>query len=129
MAANWHSMDFATPNLLLLSEWVDFLKHVAPLDPVVVLPKLNSTPLRVQQSLWEPGEVPAASRERIAAALPAGARLVQYRDIHDYSEKVGMNGKMFDWMYTSLSCRSMIMTIPLQTPTVNTPLMTGRELR
>ena len=81
----------------------DFLKGIAPLDPVVVLPKLNSTLLRVQQSLWDSGEIPASSRERIAAALPAGARLAQYRDIHDYSEKVGMNGKMLDWMYTSLA--------------------------
>jgi hypothetical protein len=35
--------------------------------------------------------------------VPAGARLAQYRDMRDYSEKVGMNGKMLDWMYTSLA--------------------------
>jgi hypothetical protein len=81
----------------------DFLNGIAPLDPIAVLPKLNSTPLRVQQSLWDSGEIPAASRERIAAVVPAGARLAQYRDIHEYSEKVGMNGKMLDWMYTSLA--------------------------
>ena len=81
----------------------DFLKEVGPLDPAVVLPKLASTRLRVQQSLWDLREVPTASRERIAAAVPAGARLAQYRDIHDYSEKVGMNGKMLDWMYASLA--------------------------
>ena len=81
----------------------DFLKGVAPLDPVLVLPKLTSTRLRVQQSLWDSGEVPAASRERIAAAVPPGAQLAQYGDIHDYSEKVGLNGKMLDWMYTSLA--------------------------
>ena len=86
--------DYTTP---------DFLKGVAPLDPVLVLPKLTSTRLRVQQGLWDSAEVPAASRERIAAAVPAGARLAQYRDIHDYSEKVGMNGKMLDWMFTSLA--------------------------
>jgi hypothetical protein len=81
----------------------DFLKGIAPLDPVVVLPKLSSTRLRVQQSLWDSGEITAASREHIAAAVPPGARLAQYRDIRDYSEKVGMNGKMLDWMYTSLA--------------------------
>jgi hypothetical protein len=81
----------------------DFLKEVAPLDPVVVLPKLTSARLRVQQSLWDSGEIPVASRERIAAAVPANARLAQYRDIQDYYEKAGMNGKMLDWMYTSLS--------------------------
>jgi hypothetical protein len=81
----------------------DFLNAVAPLDPVDLLPKLNSARLRVQQSLWDSGEIPVASRERIAAAVPAGAQLAQYRDIHDYSEKVGMNGKMLDWMHTSLA--------------------------
>lgn len=81
----------------------EFLKGIAPLDPVVVLPELTSTRLRVQQNLWDSGETPAASRDRIAASVPAGAQLAQYRDIHDYSEKVGTNGKMLDWMYTSLA--------------------------
>jgi hypothetical protein len=81
----------------------DFLKEIAPFDPVVVLPKLNPARLRVQQSLWDSGEMPAASRERIAGTVPAGARLAQYRDIHDYSEKVGMNGMMLNWIYTSLA--------------------------
>ncbi len=81
----------------------DFLEGVAPLDPVVVLPKLTSTRLRLQQSLWDSGETPVASRERIAAAVPPGARLAQYSDIQDYSEKVGKNGKMLDWMDTALA--------------------------
>jgi hypothetical protein len=81
----------------------DFLKGVAPLDPVVVLPKLTSARLRVQQSLWDSGEIPAVSRERIAAAVPASALLARYRNINDYHERVGMNGKMLDWMYASLS--------------------------
>lgn len=80
-----------------------FLKGVAPLDPVVVLPKMASTRLRVQQNLWESEEIPVASREHIAAAVPASAQLAQYRDIDDYSEKVGMKGKMLDWMYIALA--------------------------
>jgi hypothetical protein len=81
----------------------DFLREIAPLDSVAVLPTLTSTTLRVQQSLWDSGATPAASRERIAASVPAGAQLAQYRDIQDYSEKVGTNGKMLDWMYISLA--------------------------
>jgi hypothetical protein len=81
----------------------DFLKGIAPLDPLVVLPRLISTRLRVQQSLWDSGAIPTASRGRIAASVPAGAQLAQYRDISDYSEKVGTNGKMLDWMYASLA--------------------------
>jgi acetyl esterase/lipase len=79
-----------------------FLRGVAPLDPVVVLPMLAFARLRVQQTLWDSAEVPPTSRERIAKAIPAGAQLARYRDIRDYSEKVGTNGKMLDWMYTSL---------------------------
>jgi hypothetical protein len=81
----------------------DFLKGIAPLDPLVVLPRLTSTPLRVQQTLWDSGAIPAASRDRIAASVPPRAQLARYRDIHDYSDKVGTNGKMLDWLYTSLA--------------------------
>jgi hypothetical protein len=80
-----------------------FLKGVAPLDPVAVLPRLISTRLRIQQSLWNSDRVPAASRQRIAEAVPASADLAQYSDMQDYSNKAGSNGKMLDWMHTALA--------------------------
>jgi acetyl esterase/lipase len=80
-----------------------FLNAVAPLDPVAVLPKLTSTRLRVQQSLWDSDEIPGTSKKRIAAAVPPNAVLAQFSHLQDYYNKVGMNGKMLDWMYTSLA--------------------------
>jgi hypothetical protein len=81
----------------------DFLKRIAALDPVALLPRLTSTRLRVQLSLWDSGEIPVASRQRIAEAVPAGADLAQYRDMQDYWNKAGSNGKMLDWMHTALT--------------------------
>jgi hypothetical protein len=81
----------------------DFLKRIAALDPVELLPRLTSTRLRVQLSLWDSGEIPVASRQRIAEAVPAGADLAQYRDMQDYWNKAGSNGKMLDWMHTALT--------------------------
>ncbi len=80
----------------------DFLRSVAPLDPTAVLPKLTSTPVRLQQNLWAPSEVPETSRDRIAAALPVQATLSRYKDVQDYYDKVGSNGRMLDWIYASL---------------------------
>ena len=81
-----------------------FLESVAPLDPVLVLPALRGGPaLRLQQTLWNSDATPAASRDRIAAALPPSAVLVQYKDEKEYAEKDGRNGKMLDWLAGALS--------------------------
>ena len=81
-----------------------FLASVAPFDSVSVLPALHSgTALRLQQTLWISDATPAASRDRIAAALPPSAVLVQYKDEKDYLEKAGRNGKMLDWLTGILS--------------------------
>jgi hypothetical protein len=77
-----------------------FLRSIAPLDPVVILPKLTRTALRLQQNLWDSRYTPAVSRDRIAAALPPTAKLAQYKDVNDYLEKVGTNGKMLEWMWS-----------------------------
>jgi hypothetical protein len=81
----------------------DFLKEIARLDPVVVLPRLTSIPLRLQQSLWDDGDVPAASRDRIASVLPSNVALARYRDAREYYEKVGNNGRMLDWIHAYLA--------------------------
>jgi hypothetical protein len=81
-----------------------FLESVAPFDPVSVLPALRGGPaLRLQQTLWNSDATPAASRDRIAAALPPSAVLVQYKDEKEYLEKAGRNGKMLTWLAGALS--------------------------
>jgi acetyl esterase/lipase len=83
----------------------DFLQSIAPLDPVFVLPKLDRTAVRLQQTLWDSSKTPATSRDRIAASLPPSDVVARYKDQQDYLEKVGNSGKMLDWMYNSLAAR------------------------
>jgi len=80
-----------------------FLKSVAPFDPVAVLPTLDRTPLRLQQTLWDDSKTPAVSRRRIASALPSQADLENYANRQEYIDKVGKNGKMLDWMHSHLT--------------------------
>lgn len=83
-----------------------FLNRIAPLDPVQVLPRIQHPPLRLQQTLWSTPDVTPASSERIAAALPPSATLVQYKDEQDYTDRAGQNGKMLDWLEQQLTPRS-----------------------
>ena len=78
----------------------EFLKKVAGLDPVDHLPRLKDRKLRVQQ-IMDYENVPAATRDKIAAAVPAGS-LVQYKDkdAHEQAWRVtGLNG----WLATQFS--------------------------
>ncbi len=59
-----------------------FLKSVAPLDPVAYLPSLKTRSLRLQQTLSEP-VTPKLAKERTATALPDPAQLVKYRNAED----------------------------------------------
>ena len=80
----------------------EFLESVAPLDPIAVLPRLTSVPLRLQQNLCDDTKTPAAARKRIAVALPLAADLAQYNNEQEYYDKVGSKGKMLDWLYGHL---------------------------
>jgi len=80
-----------------------FLKSIAALDPVNVLPQLRLTPLRLQQTEWDSRSTPVLSRDRIAAALPPTAKLTRYTDVKDYTERAGSDGKMLDWIDSQLS--------------------------
>jgi hypothetical protein len=79
----------------------EFLAKVAPLDPVRWLPQLKARPFRLQENLFNP-LTPEDARQRIDAALPVDAQLVQYHDPKEYAEKVSANGKMLDWLHAHL---------------------------
>jgi hypothetical protein len=72
---------------------VEFLKSVAPLDPVAYLPSLKNRSLRLQQTLSEP-ETPKVAKERIAAAVPNPSELVRYENAE---------GLLKAWEVTGLS--------------------------
>jgi hypothetical protein len=80
-----------------------FLNSAAPFDPVNVLPRRISVPLRLQQNLWDDTKIPAIAMQHITAALPADATLAQYKNEQEYFDKVGNSGKMLDWMYSKLA--------------------------
>src|SRR5208282_3924238 len=60
----------------------EFLKSVAPLDPVSYLPSLKGRGLRLQQTLSDP-VTPKTAKERIAAAVPDPSQLVKYATAED----------------------------------------------
>jgi hypothetical protein len=73
----------------------EFLDKVAPLDPVRILPKLT-TQVRLQQ-VGDDAITLAAARERIAAALPHGAELLQSENWAAY-RKVWEEKKLWNWI-------------------------------
>jgi hypothetical protein len=73
----------------------DFLKSVAPLDPVKWLPGLK-VPIRVQQ-VRRNVVVPLECKESIKAAAPKQAEIVRFEGKEDFGRKEGQ-GRLFDWI-------------------------------
>ncbi|MFZ0772525.1 MAG: alpha/beta hydrolase family protein [Candidatus Sulfotelmatobacter sp.] len=73
----------------------EFLKKVAPLDPVKWLPELN-VPVRVQQVKTNLS-VPMQSKEKIAAAVPKQAELMRFETVDELSRREGKGG-LFLWI-------------------------------
>ena len=75
----------------------EFLKKVENLDPVKWLPKLTTQHVRLQY-LKDDTVTPLLARERIEAAAPPNAQIIQYESSKAYVASVGSLGeKMFDW--------------------------------
>ena len=79
----------------------EFQSRIASLDPVRWLPQLKNRPLRIQENLFN-SAMPEEVRNRIEAAVPANAHIVEYRSTEEYAEKVNTNGRMLDWLHTQL---------------------------
>lgn len=60
----------------------DFLKSVAPLDPVAYLPSLKTPNVRLQQTLSDP-VTPSTAKAKIAASVPEVAQVVKYANPED----------------------------------------------
>jgi acetyl esterase/lipase len=61
----------------------DFLKLVAPVDPVIYMPYLKTPSIRLQQTLTDP-VTPKAVQERIAHASRSPAEVVKYANPEDH---------------------------------------------
>jgi len=73
----------------------EFLKRVAPLDPVKWLPDLK-VPLRVQQ-IHQNALVPIECKESIRSAAPKQAEVVRFEAVKDLAIREGQ-GRLFDWI-------------------------------
>jgi hypothetical protein len=61
----------------------EFLKKVAPLDPLDWLPKIQAKTFRFRQNAFEL-DTPTAVKEKLRLAAPAGTSIVQYKDIPEF---------------------------------------------
>jgi hypothetical protein len=75
-----------------------FLKKVAPLDPVKWLPQLKSTHIRLQQPM-DADPVPVVCKNRLKYALPKTktAELVRYKTTSELFQQQG-GGYLFQWI-------------------------------
>jgi hypothetical protein len=78
----------------------EFLEKVATLEPLRVLPKLNAPFVRLQLVGDDP-ITPAVAKERIAAALPHGAELLQSENWVAY-RKTWEEKKLWNWIKDQL---------------------------
>jgi hypothetical protein len=75
-----------------------FLKKVAPLDPVKWLPTLKSVHIRLQQPM-DADPVPRVCKDRIKVAMPKtkDAELVRFDTVNELYQKEG-GGYLFQWI-------------------------------
>lgn len=86
-----HGANYAQP---------DFLKKVAPLDPVKWLPALQSTHIRIQQ-VMDNEATPDACKDALRKAAPKNAEVVRFKDVGDLA-KTSDQGRLFDWIKAEL---------------------------
>jgi hypothetical protein len=79
----------------------DFLKSVAPFDPVSFLPQLSARPLRLQQTQFSL-VTPQKARAQIRASAPATATKIEYKTVAEYKDAGGADGRIFDWLQHEL---------------------------
>ena len=78
----------------------DFLQKAAALEPIQWLPKVQAKKFRFQQTVFDKN-TPAASQEKLRAAVPAGTTVKVYKTPEEY-EAVMIGGKQLDWIRNAL---------------------------
>jgi hypothetical protein len=74
----------------------DFLKKIAPLDPLEWLPRLKSQHVRIQQ-VMDDGTTPKVAKQKLESIAPTSAQLVHYDGGPDFFRAVS-GGRLFQWM-------------------------------
>ena len=83
----------------------DFLKRVAPLDPLEWLPKVQAKKFRLDDELYG-RDTPNPAKERLRAAVPDGARVVVYNTPNEFKAAFA-DGKNLEWIQHQLQSRSL----------------------
>lgn len=78
----------------------DFLKRAAVLDPTDWLPKIQAKRFRLQDAIFEPN-TPKAAKEKLRAAVPAGATVVIYKTPDEFNAVV-RDKKDLEWIQREL---------------------------
>ncbi|HEY0704003.1 MAG TPA: hypothetical protein VGD60_14640 [Candidatus Acidoferrales bacterium] len=81
----------------------EFLSSVAPFDPLALLPKLNTIPVRLEQQAGN--GVPAAAEDKLQSAIPSSGKSDRYADEHAFAEAMN-GGRLFDWLKSQLKTES-----------------------
>lgn len=90
----------------------EFLKNAAALEPIDWLPKIQARKFRLQDAIFEP-ITPKAAKEKLRAAVPAGATVVIYKTPEEFNAVV--RGKTeLAWIQHEL--RSLPILYPLGAP-------------
>jgi hypothetical protein len=82
----------------------EFLKSVAPLDPIAYLPSMKARKLRVQELLTQP-DTPKSAKERIAASVPDPTELVRYTNAEELLKAWQITG-LSGWLKQQLRPRT-----------------------
>jgi cephalosporin-C deacetylase-like acetyl esterase len=86
----------------------EFLKSVAPLDPVACLPNLRTWSIRLQQTLSD-SVTPKSAQERIADSLPDPGRLLQYANPQEHLKAYQVDG-LTGWIKQQLRAQNQAIT-------------------
>ena len=101
-AKSWVIPEEERGNDLLVNKYIDpeFLKVVAPLDPIRWLPSVKAQSLRIQ-SVQSEATVPAETQKRIAEAAPDRAEINQFRDYRVWMS-IDHGPEIFQWLRKEL---------------------------
>lgn len=75
----------------------EFLKKVAPLDPLEWLQKTQAKKFRLQQTMLDGAVTPKAAKEKLRAAVPPGSTVVLYETPEEFGAAF-TRGKDLEWI-------------------------------
>lgn len=79
----------------------EFLKKAAVFETIDWLPKIQAKRFRLQQNLYEP-ITPAASKDKLRAAVPRGTTVVVYHTLQEMDAALANSTALLGWMRNGL---------------------------